>query len=117
MRTFLIVAACLLTTGLLRPARAQGFAAFGEDEDICRRVGSAAIKDATGPAAAHRYDVAHGQCMAEHARARWMNAFPQGGPPGPGYRGGGPDNFHYPDAFYSIPYATPGYGYDGFSPY
>ena len=33
----------------------------------------------------------------------------------PAYRDSNPHTFEYPDAFFSVPYATPGYGYDGFS--
>jgi hypothetical protein len=103
---------CLLGAG----ASATDFTAFGEDEDICRHVGEAAIQGATGATAAQRYDIAHGDCLAAHARMRWMNAYRDGPPPPPFYPRGNPDNFHYPDAYTSIPYATPGYGYDGFSP-
>ena len=51
--------------------------------------------------------------MVAHGRMRQMGAW-QDGPPGPA-SSGNPHGFEYPDAFYSIPYATPGYGYDGFS--
>ncbi len=116
-QTLFLAAACLGSTlsaaGLPRPAHAGDFATYAEDEDVCRRAGAAAIQGASGPAAAQRYDVAHGRCMMAHGRMRMMGDERQGGPPGPAY-----PNVHgygYPDAFYSVPYATPGYGYDGFS--
>jgi hypothetical protein len=101
-------------------AAGPGFAAFGEDEDACRQVGAAAIKAAqdTGAPrsdtlAARSYDQAYQRCMFEHGRARQMaqmeGARGAEGPPGNVH------SFEYPDAFYHIPYATPGYGYDGFS--
>ncbi len=114
IRNIILTTAGLLSAGILvplAPAHATDFSAFGEDEDICRRAGAEAIKGATGPTAAQRYDAAHAQCMAIHFRMRLMGAYPA-----PGYPSGNPDNFEYPDAFYGIPYATPGYGYDGFSP-
>ena len=100
--------ACASALQLARPAMASGFTTFAADEDVCRRVGAAAINGATGPSAAQRYDVAHARCMIAHSRMRQMRA--DEGPPI-----GNPHSFEYPDAFYSIPYATPGYGYDGFS--
>ncbi len=110
----LLAATCLLGALTFAPAAyGGGFAAYAEDEDVCRRAGAAAIQGATGPAAAQRYDVAHGRCMMAHGRLRQMGGAVDDGPPGPAY-----PNVHsseYPDAFYSIPYATPGYGYDGFS--
>jgi hypothetical protein len=110
---FPLAASCLLASCAF--AAAADFSAFGEDEEICRHAGEAAIQGATGPTAAQRYDMAHGQCMAAHARLRWMNAYRDGPPPVAFAPGGNPDNFHYPEAFTGIPYATPGYGYDGFS--
>ncbi len=117
-RTLLLSAACLLGTGVSaarfsRPAYAGDFATYAEDEDVCRRAGAAAIQGASGPAAAQRYDIAHGRCMMAHGRMRQMGDGLDGGPPGPAYPN--VHGFGYPDAFYSIPYATPGYGYDGFS--
>ncbi len=110
----LLVAACLLgATKLAAPAYGGDFATYAEDEDTCRHAGAAAIQGATGPSAAQRYDIAHGRCMVAHGRMRQMGDARDDGPPGPAY-----PNVHsseYPDAFYSIPYATPGYGYDGFS--
>jgi hypothetical protein len=119
LRLGLLVAACLLGSGaavadLARPAHASDFTAFAEDEDLCRQAGTAAINGATGRMAAQRYDVAHGRCMATHGRMRMMDAYRNAVPPA--YPIGNPHSFDYPDAFYSIPYATPGYGYDGFSP-
>jgi hypothetical protein len=111
-QTFALAASLLaIDVSAVRLAHAGDFAAFGEDEDVCRRVGAEAIKGASGPAAAQRYDYAHWQCMVAHGRMRQMGAYPYGPPPGTG----NPHSFDYPDAFYSIPYATPGYGYDGFS--
>jgi hypothetical protein len=112
-------AACLLAFGvylaqIAQPAHASDFTAFAEDEDACRRVGAAAIKDASGPAAAGRYDFAHRQCMVAHGTMRQMEAY-RNAAPDSAYPAGNPHSFEYPDAFYSIPYATPGYGYDGFS--
>lgn len=108
-------AACLLAAAAALPigqtARASGFTAFAEDEDACRRIGAQAIGAAAGPEAAHRYDAAYGRCMQAHIRQRQMGAY-AGFPLAPR---GNPHGFEYPDAFYSIPYATPGYGYDGFS--
>ena len=51
--------------------------------------------------------------MAVHDQMRQIRAYPDASPPGGFDRG--PHGFEYPDAFYSVPYATPGYGYDGFS--
>ena len=94
------------------PAYGADFATYGEDEDACRRAGAAAIKGTSGPAAAQRYDVAHGRCMAAHWRMRQFG----GGPPTDGPPdAGNVHGFEFPDAYYSVPYATPGYGYDGFS--
>ena len=111
----LLAAACLLvapavTRHLICPAYGSGFTAFADDEEVCRRAGTAAIADSSGPSAAQRYDSAYRRCMAAHGRARQMNAYPQDA-----YHDGSLHGFEYPDAFYSIPYATPGYGYDGFS--
>jgi hypothetical protein len=93
------------------PAYGSNFTAFAEDEDVCRQAGAVAIKGATGPTAAQRYDAAHGQCMAVHGRMRMMDTYRNAAPPA--YAD--PRSLGYPDAFTSIPYATPGYGYDGFS--
>ena len=119
LRTTLLAAACLLGAGvtatpLVAPAYGQDFARYGQDEDTCSKVGAAAIRSASGPAAAQRYDMAHGRCMAAHGRMRQFGGGPDGSPPGTPYA---PNvhSFEYPDAFYSVPYATPGYGYDGFS--
>jgi len=116
----ILFACCLVGAGVFKPnlvrlAHASPFTAFADDEDVCRRVGAAAIKDASGPSAAQRYDAARGQCMMAHLRTRQMRAYAQDAPPVPQARPGPSDNSQYPDAFYSIPYATPGYGYDGFS--
>ena len=114
-KTILLVAGLLCagacTLQLARPALASEFTTFAADEDVCRRVGAAAIQGATGPSAVQRYDYAHAKCMMAHSRMRQFGA--DNGPPG--YSAGNPHSFEYPDAFYSIPYATPGYGYDGFS--
>jgi hypothetical protein len=120
-RKTLVLAACLVASGatvskLARPAFGSDFTAFEEDEDVCRQAGAAAIDGATGPNAAERYDVAHGRCMAAHGRHRMMEAYRNAAPAEGPYPVGNPHSFEYPDAFYSIPYATPGYGYDGFSP-
>jgi hypothetical protein len=95
------------------------FATFGEDEDACRHVGAAAIKAASygeihsDALTARSYDQAYQRCMFEHGRARQIAQMPGArntdGPPGNVH------SFEYPDAFYHIPYATPGYGYDGYS--
>ena len=95
-------------------AQGSDFTAFADDEDVCRRAGAAAIGGGSGPAAAQRYDAAYGRCMVAHGRMRQMGAY-AAGPAGPAYPKGNPHSFEYPDAFYSVPYATPGYGYDGFS--
>jgi hypothetical protein len=116
IRKVFLVAAGLLAVGvsaskLASPAYGSDFTAFAEDEDVCRAVGAAAIKGASGPSAARRYDVAHGQCMAARGRMRWMGGYQGGGV----YPGADRHSYDFPDAFYSSPYATPGYGYDGFS--
>ena len=118
-RKILLVAACLMGSSaavlkLASPAYGSDFTEFAEDEDVCRQAGTAAIKEATGATAAQRYDFAHGRCMAAHGRMRMMDAYRNAAPPD-AYPSGNPDSFDYPDAFYSIPYGTPGYGYDGFS--
>ncbi len=97
------------------------FAAFGEDEDACRREGTEAIQagadaqDAGGPAAARRYDYAYQRCMFIHGRNRQMQAAARAAPPDASAERENLHSFDQPDAFYSVPYATPGYGYDGFS--
>lgn len=118
-RKILLVAACLLGSGggvlkFASPAYGSDFTQFAEDEDVCRQAGTAAINQATGATAAQRYDFAHGQCMAAHGRRRMMDAYRNAAPPS-FYPTGNPDSFDYPGALYSIPYGTPGYGYDGFS--
>ena len=109
-----VLLAGLILCGLLaHSARGSGFSDFAADEDDCRGVGTAAIQGGSGPTAAQRYDYAYRRCMAVHGRMRRIGAAqadPQAGGPA-----GNPHSFEYPDAFYSIPYATPGYGYDGFS--
>ena len=120
VRNILLATLCILGVGVSAAhftLRAYGsdFTAFAEDENVCRRVGTAAIKGGAGPAAAQRYDFAYRRCMVSHGRMRQMGAYQESGPPGPGYAGGNVHGFEYPDAFYSVPYATPGYGYDGFS--
>ncbi len=114
----LLVTACVFGSVVkpTRPAHASGFTDFAADEDTCRRAGTAAIQGGSGPAAAARYDYTYRRCMAFHGNKRQMDAY-AGGPPGPGpaYRDSNPHTFEYPDAFFSVPYATPGYGYDGFS--
>jgi hypothetical protein len=120
-RKTLLVTLCLLgmaisVARIARPAYASDFTAFADDEDACRKVGTAAIGAASGPAAARLYDVAHYRCMVTHVRMRQMEAYRQATPPTDDPSRGNPHSFDYPDAFYSIPYATPGYGYDGFSP-
>ncbi len=113
-RTLLALATVLAAAHLARPAQASGFADFAADEDTCRRAGTAAINGGSGPSAAQRYDFTYRRCMASHGMQRQMGAYADG-PPGPlGYHNGNPHSFEYPDAFYSVPYATPGYGYDGF---
>jgi hypothetical protein len=116
LQKYLLAAACLAATTahLPRPAHANSFTDFAEDEDTCRQAGTAAINGATGPTAAHRYDAAHARCMDAKFRTRIMEAYRDAAPPP--YPTGTPHSFDDPDAFYSIPYATPGYGYDGFSP-
>ena len=99
---------------LSSPAHGSDFTAFAEDEDVCRQAGTKAIQGASGPEAAQRYDVAHGQCMVAHGRMRMIDAY-RNATLREAYPFGNPDSFDYPDAFYGIPYATPGYGYDGFS--
>ena len=112
----LVIAACVLTAAQIeRPAYGSDFTSFAEDENVCRQAGAEAIKGAAGPEAAHRYDMAHWRCMAAHGQARQMRAYQDDGPPRPGDFTGRPDNSDFPDAYYSVPYATPGYGYDGFS--
>jgi len=107
----LLVSFGLLAPQIVRPAQASGFTAFTEDEEVCRRVGTAAIGDAVGPAAARRYDFATQRCMFAHIRRRQMGAAHPPEPPAASNTVG------FPDAYFAIPYATPGYGYDGFSPY
>ena len=97
-----------------RAAYGSDFSAFAEDEAACSRVGGAAIKGGSGGLAAQRYDYAYRRCMAAHVRMRQMDAYGQSGPYNNDYPVGNPHSFDYPDAFYSVPYATPGYGYDGF---
>jgi hypothetical protein len=114
--TKILLAACLLALATAAAkfapaAHAQNFSAFGEDEDICRQAGADAIKGAAGPEAAQRYDMAHARCMAAHLRMRQMDAYRNATPP----RYPTPNGLGVPDAFYHIPYATPGYGYDGLS--
>ncbi len=105
------VLGCLAST-LLTPAFGSGgFTAFAEDEDVCRQVGAAAIQGASGPTAAHRYDGAYRGCMFAHGRDRQMRDYADQAE----YGIPGKPNGDFPDAYYSVPYATPGYGYDGFS--
>jgi len=116
-RNIMIVVACVLGAGitaayLARSAYGSEFTAFAEDENVCRKVGAGAIGGVSGPIAAQHYDLAYRRCMAAHGRMRQMRAFRDAGPSGGPI--GNPHSFEYPDAFYSIPYATPGYGYDGF---
>ena len=115
-----LVSACLIGLGVsathfARPAYGSGFTDFAEDETVCRQAGTAAINGGSGAVAAKRYDFAYQRCMMAHGQMRQMDAYRQDGPYGPGYPVGNPHSFEYPDAFYSVPYATPGYGYDGFS--
>jgi hypothetical protein len=110
-----LLAGCALPPAPMAPPGAGGnFAAFGEDENECRKAGEAAIvapagSDADAAAHAHRY--AYQRCMFMHGQARQMRAM-TADDPGPA---GNVHSFEYPDAFYSVPYDTPGYGYDGFS--
>ena len=112
-----LLAGCALPPPPMSPPGAGGnFAAFGEDENMCRKAGEAAIAPASAPdtdeaASAHRYDYAYQRCMFLHGQARQLRAM-TADDPGPA---GNVHSFEYPDAFYSIPYDTPGYGYDGFS--
>jgi hypothetical protein len=93
-------------------ATASPFTSFAEDENTCRQAASAAIHNAAGPQAAQRYDIAHYRCMVAHGRMRQIDAARNAAPdPQPA----NPHSFDFPDAYYSVPYATPGYGYDGFS--
>jgi hypothetical protein len=110
----LLTAALILTAAAHpRPAKAGGFTAFAEDEDACRHAGAAAINGVTGPTAAQRYDSTYQRCMFFHIRQRQIGAYADHAPPSP-YN---VDRSQFPDAYYSVPYAAPGYGYDGFSPY
>ncbi len=115
IRRTVLIAACLVggayATRAVAPAYGSDFTNFADDEDACRKVGADAIKGASGPEAAHRYDVAHWRCMAAHGQQRQMDRAEQPPP----WFSGRPDNSDFPDAYYAIPYATPGYGYDGFS--
>jgi hypothetical protein len=113
----LLLAGCAEPPPFAMPGPGGNFAAFGEDEDICRKAGGAAIQpDAgSGESAARQYDAAYQRCMFEHGQDRQMRAFYGDPANSPQPR----TNLHglgYPDAFYSVPYGTPGYGYDGFSP-
>ena len=110
-----LVALAAPTTYFARPAYGSDFSAFSDDEGVCSRLGGAAIKGAAGGLAAQRYDAAYRRCMATRMQTRQMQAYRQGGAYGGAYPGGNPHGFEYPDAFYSVPYATPGYGYDGFA--
>ncbi len=106
-----LLTATFLIAAIALPAHASGFTDFADDENACRHAGTAAIAGATGATAAHRYDAAYQRCMFNHVRARHFAGAadrPPFAPPLP------PDG-HFPDAYYSVPYATPGYGYDGFS--
>ncbi len=104
---------------LVMAGGAPSFAQFGEDENFCRQVGAAAAQVAPGTqadeaAAAHRYDDSYQRCMFEHGRSRMM-AHMAGRDPSDDPTHANVHSFEYPDAFYSVPYGTPGYGYDGFS--
>ena len=123
-RTTILLSAALLA-GCEEPAPmplpmaggAPTFAQFGEDENVCRQSGAAAVRvtpDSDEAAAAHRYDYAYQRCMFEHGRRRQMDHM-AGNDPADDPTHANVHSFEYPDAFYSIPYATPGYGYDGFS--
>ena len=105
-----LLSAGLTVMPVVRSAHASDFTAFAADEDVCRRAGAEAIGTASGPSAASRYDMAYRRCMAMQGRRRQMGAYADGAGPV-----GNPHGFEFPAAFYSIPYATPGYGYDGFS--
>jgi hypothetical protein len=112
-----ILAGCALPPPpMAAPGPGGNFAAFGEDENACREAGAAALSAPSAPesdaaANAHRYDYAYQRCMFMHGQARQMRAM-TADDPGPR---GNVHSFEYPDAFYAIPYDTPGYGYDGFS--
>jgi hypothetical protein len=106
-----LLAAAILASNYAPAAHAQNFTAFGEDENICRQAGATAINGASGPEAARRYDIAHARCMAAQFRKRQIDAYRNATPPA--YPT--PYSVGAPDAFTHIPYATPGYGYDGFS--
>jgi hypothetical protein len=126
IRITILTAACLLAgcvapgpPPLAPPGAGGNFAAFGQDEDACRQAGAAAIQAApadTTDTPARRYDFAYRQCMVMHGQMRQMGSFSgtvaAGAPP---YRRDNPHGFEFPDAFFSVPYGTPGYGYDGFS--
>jgi hypothetical protein len=113
-RTLLLTALLAVTPPLT--AHASPFTDFADDENVCRQAGAHAIAGAIGPQAAQRYDYAYNTCMAAHIHARQRGAY-LAGPPIPPERLGNPHTAEFPDAYYSVPYATPGYGYDGFSPY
>ncbi len=96
---------------------APSFAQFGEDENVCRQAGAAAVRatpDQDEAGAANRYDYAYQRCMFAHGRMRLMDHM-AGNDPADDPSHANVHSFEYPDAFYSVPYATPGYGYDGFS--
>ncbi len=107
------------------PGFGGNFADFGQDENTCRKVGAAAIQAADQQAspdkaaanASYRYDTAYRNCMVGKGQARRMGSLDGDGQADPPYRRSNPHSFDFPDAYYSIPYATPGYGYDGFSEY
>ena len=99
----------------LHHAAASPFTSFAEDENTCRQAATSAIRNATGPQAAQRYDMAHYRCMVAHGRMRQMDSYRQAQPQPEDFRPANPHSFDYPDAYFSVPYATPGYGYDGFS--
>ena len=122
---FLAISLAACTADPIGPPGAGGnFAAFGQDENTCRTAGTAAINAPPPPAQAgaqpvtpaQKYDYAYQTCMISQILARQRGAYANNAPQGPApyprpYR----PNAEFPDAFYSIPYATPGYGYDGFS--
>lgn len=115
----ILVTSCLLWSGVFIvrigcPAYGSDFTAFAEAEEICRKVGTQSIDGASGPSAARHYDFAYRQCMVAQSRIRQSGATPPGIPPAGSGTIGNSGNFEYPNAFYAIPYATPGYGYDGF---